>query len=250
MAILVLLHEAEEARSEFGAAAPSHLDRRSDCPPHKGGFLGGRVACRRVSALFLLMLLSTLTALMPAGARAAALDPPPQIPPNSLTIMAGVYTTSFWARSFRVNNIGYEPNFILALISGRDLVTTSWGLRIGHESGIALRFGADFSFEMWRAVTISIGTRLIGGIQLTPTVALGLSTISNLIGVEVAREAAVEDGDFARLVYSGSQVSYLLERFPFAEVFYRLHHRSGVLGFWGNVPDGHNANSVGITFRY
>ena len=103
---------------------------------------------------------------------------------------------------------------------------------------------------MWRAVTVSFGARLIGRIMVTPQLALGLSSVSNLIGVEVAREAAVENGDMSRLVYNGSQLAWLFENIPFIEFFYRLHHRSGALGFWGNVPDGHNANSIGFQIRY
>lgn len=211
-------------------------------------------------ALFLLLALAAIPALaqpapeagVVAGAVPAAdtADEAPDIATNTFAIMAGIYTTSFWARSFSFNNVGYEPNYVIALISGKDLITTSWGLRIGHESGIALRFGADFSVEMWRGITISFGARLVGRIRLTPELVLGLSSISNAIGVEVGREAAVEDGDIDRLIYLGSQVAWMFEDMPFLEFYYRLHHRSGALGFWGNVPDGHNANSVGITFRY
>lgn len=189
----------------------------------------------------------------PASAPAVAAEtdaPAPEIGRNSFSLMVGLYTTSFWARSFSVNEVGYEPNFVIALISGRDLITTPVGLRVGHESGIALRFGKDFSIEMWRAVTVSFGARLIGRIMVTPQLALGLSSVSNLIGVEVAREAAVENGDMSRLVYNGSQLAWLFENIPFIEFFYRLHHRSGALGFWGNVPDGHNANSIGFQIRY
>jgi hypothetical protein len=189
-------------------------------------------------------------AAMSAAPADAAATPAPVIGRNSFSLMVGLYTTSFWARSFSINEVGYEPNFVIALISGRDLVTTPVGFRVGHESGIALRFGQDFSIEMWRAVTVSFGARLIGRIMVTPQFALGLSSVSNLIGVEVAREAAVEDGDMSRLVYNGSQLAWLFETIPFVEFFYRLHHRSGALGFWGNVPDGHNANSIGFQIRY
>ncbi|MCW5716238.1 MAG: hypothetical protein KIS68_00250 [Bauldia sp.] len=187
-----------------------------------------------------------------AGEVAATLpaDPAPVIGRNSFSLMVGLYTTSFWARSFSVNEVGYEPNFVIALISGRDLITTPIGFRVGHESGIALRFGQDFSVEMWRAVTFSFGARLLGRVMVTPQFALGLSSVSNLIGVERPREAAEEDGDMSRLIYNGSQLAWLLEAIPFIEVFYRLHHRSGALGFWGNVPDGHNANAVGFQIRY
>ncbi len=183
----------------------------------------------------------------PAAATIAA-DPP--LPVNSLTVIAGVYNTSFWARSFNVNEVGYEPNFVLGLISAKDLFVTSWGLRIGHESGIAIRFGADFSIEMWQGLTISFSARLIGGRVVQAKLVLGLSTVSNPIGVEVEREAAVREGDMDRLVYLGSQLATYWERLPYAEAIYRLHHRSGALGFWGNLPDGHNAPAVGFTIRY
>lgn len=164
--------------------------------------------------------------------------------------MAGVYTTSFWARSFSYNNVGYEPNFVIAIITGKDLLTTGWGLRIGQESGMALRFGADFSIETWTGITVSFGARLIGGFTLSPQMVLGLSNITNAIGVEVGREAAVPNGDISRLIYLGTHLAYLWEALPHLEGFYRLHHRSGALGVFGNVPDGHNAPSVGFTIRY
>lgn len=181
---------------------------------------------------------------------AEAVAPGPELGRNTLSVMMGVYTTSFWARSFSVNNVGYEPNFVIAVISGKDLLTTGWGLRVGQESGLALRFGADFSIETWVGITVHFGARLVGRVQLSPQVVLGQSVITNPIGVEVPREQAVENGDMTRLVYLGSQLSYLWESFPIMEVFYRLHHRSGALRFWGNLPDGHNANSLGFTIRY
>jgi hypothetical protein len=197
-------------------------------------------------------------AIMPGAAQedqvaAAALTPAPPpvpLPRNSVAVFFGVYDTSFWARSFSVANVGYEPNFIVALISERTLLSTSWGLRIGHESGIALRFGREFSFEIWRGITISFRARLLGGTIVTPRIVIGLSSISNPIGVERDRENEVPNGDVNRLVYLGSELARSLEALPYVEVFYRLHHRSGALGFWGNVAAGHNANGVGIRFWY
>lgn len=169
---------------------------------------------------------------------------------NSLSIFAGVFTTSFWARSFSVGNVGYEPNFVLAIISERELLSTSWGLSIGHESGIALRFGREFSVETWRGMTISFGALLKTGVLLTPQMVLGLSYVSNPIGMELQRELDAVDGDVSKLIYLGSEVSQSLPAVPEVEVFYRLHHRSGALGFWGNVAAGHNANGVGLRINY
>lgn len=211
----------------------------------------------RQKGLALLVLVLMVAAPALAQDAAAVATPPattipadPRLPVNSLSVIAGVYNTSFWARSFNANAVGFEPNFVLGLISARDILVTSWGLRIGHESGIALRFGADFSIEMWRGVTISFSARLIGGRVVQAKIVLGLSTVTNPIGVEVEREAAVENGDMNRLVYLGSQIATYWERLPYAEAIYRLHHRSGALGFWGNLPDGHNAPTVGFTIRY
>ena len=175
---------------------------------------------------------------------------PATLPRNSLAVYVGVYTTSFWLRSFSINEVGYEPNFVIAIISTRDLITTSWGLRIGHESGIALRFGREFSIETWRGMTMSFSSELIGGTIVTPRLVLGMSSISNPIGVEVEREAAVEGGDVDRLVYLGSELARSLVALPNLEVFYRLHHRSGAAHFWGNVAAGHNANGVGFRIWY
>lgn len=175
------------------------------------------------------------------------------VPPNSLSLLAGVYTRAYWGQSFSIADVAYEPNFVLGLISGTDLVRTSWGLTIGHESGIALRFGTSISLEMWRGITVSFGARQIGGWVLTPQVILGLSTISNMIGVEAERELQAllgGEGDSDRLIYLGSELGSSLEAVPDVEVFYRLHHRSGLLGLWGNVEADHNANAVGIRLRY
>lgn len=186
----------------------------------------------------------------PADAREEAAEPPLPLPRNSVALYLGVFDTSFWARSFSVGNVGYEPNFIAAIISERDLLVTNWGLRIGHESGIALRFGREFSVEMWRGITISFRARLLNGTIVTPRIVLGLSSISNLVGVEFERQAEEPDGDVLRLVYLGSELAQSLEAFPYVEVFYRLHHRSGALGLWGNVAADHNANGVGIRLWY
>ena len=174
----------------------------------------------------------------------------PVVPRNSLAIFAGIYTTGYWGRSFSANEVGYEPNYVVAIISSRDLIVTSWGLRIGHESGIALRFGREISFEMWRGLTISYGARLLGGLVVTPRFIVGLSTISNAIGIEIDRELEILSGDVDRLIYLGSEVARSLEAIPDIEVFYRLHHRSGAAHFWGNVAAGHNATGIGIRIRY
>ncbi len=172
------------------------------------------------------------------------------VPRNSLAIFAGVYTTSFWARSFSVGSVGYEPNFVFAIISSRDILSTSWGLRVGHESGIAIRFGQDFSVEVWRGFTVSFSAVLANNTIVTPRLVLGLSSVSNPIGIEALREAEVEDGDVDRLIYLGSELAHSLVSLPALEVFYRLHHRSGAAHFWGNVAAGHNANGVGLRIWY
>src|SRR5688500_5584631 len=122
---------------------------------------------------------------------AATIPADPPLPVNSLTAIAGVYNTSFWARSFNINEVGYEPNFVLGLISAKVLFVTAWGLRVGHVSGIAIRFGSDFSIEMWQGLTISFSARLIGGRVVQEKLGLGLTTVTDPIGVEVEREAAV-----------------------------------------------------------
>lgn len=190
----------------------------------------------------------------PAAGRDAVDDARPPVPEDSLSIFAGVFTTDFWGRSFSFADVAYEPNFIVGLLSGTDLLRTSWGLTIGHESGVALRFGTTLSLEIWRGLTISFGARQIGGWVLTPELVLGLSSISNAIGLEIEREletiAPGAIGDVDRLIYLGSEVGLSLEALPEAEVFYRLHHRSGAIGFWGNVAADHNANVVGLRLRY
>ncbi|MHA1559358.1 MAG: hypothetical protein ACTSWI_01630 [Alphaproteobacteria bacterium] len=172
------------------------------------------------------------------------------MPRNSLAVFVGVYTTSYWARSFNINAVGYEPNYVIAIISSKDLIATPWGLRIGHESGIAIRFGRSFSVEIWRGFTVSFGAELLGGSIVTPRLVIGLSSVSNPIGIEAEREAEVENGDIARLVYLGSELARSLTALPFLEVFYRLHHRSGASQFWGNVAAGHNASGVGFRIWY
>jgi hypothetical protein len=177
----------------------------------------------------------------------------PPVPANSIALIAGVYTRAYWGQSFSIADVGYEPNFVLGLISATDVLRTSWGLTIGHESGIALRFGTTISFEMWRGLTVSFGSRQIGGWVLTPKVILGLSTIANMIGVEAERELVAmfgAEGDSDRLIYLGSELAESREALPDVEVFYRLHHRSGLLGLWGNVEADHNANAVGIRLYY
>lgn len=203
--------------------------------------------------------LSLAAGLAPVAAQEAILPASPEVeaafdhaslPRNSLAVFVGVYTTSYWARSFSINTVGYEPNYVIAIVSSKDLIATPWGLRIGHESGIAIRFGSGFSVEIWRGFTVSFSAELVGGTVVTPRLVLGLSSVSNPIGIEVEREAEAENGDVARLVYLGSELARSLTSLPFVEIFYRLHHRSGAIGFWGNVAAGHNANGVGIRIWY
>ena len=172
------------------------------------------------------------------------------IPRNSLAVFVGVYTTGYWAQSFSINSVGYEPNYVVAIISSHDFLVTPWGLRIGHESGIAIRFGRDFSVEVWRGFTISFSAVLENNTIVTPRLVLGISSVSNPIGVEVEREAEVENGDVNRLIYLGSELARSTAAIPALEVFYRLHHRSGAAHFWGNVAAGHNASGVGLRIWY
>lgn len=215
--------------------------------------MGSRLAYRCFVALLL------AAGLVPAAAQEAVPTASPEVeeafdhaslPRNSIAVFVGVYTTSYWARSFSVSSVGYEPNYVVAIVSSKDLIATPWGLRVGHESGIAIRFGRGFSVEIWRGFTVSFSAELLGGTIVTPRLVIGLSSVSNPTGIEVEREAEAENGDVARLVYLGSELARSLISVPFVEIFYRLHHRSGAVQFWGNVAAGHNANGVGFRIWY
>lgn len=175
---------------------------------------------------------------------------PAQAAGNAISFFFGVYTKGFWAQSFNINEVGYEPNFVFALISEKELISTSWGLRVGDESGIAIRFGRDFSIETWHGMTVSFEAMLVGGISVTPKLVLGFSNTTNPIGMEIQRELDAVEGDVDRLIYLGSELGRSIDTIPEIEVFYRLHHRSGAAHFWGNVAAGHNANGVGLRIRY
>ncbi len=93
------------------------------------------------------------------------------------------------------------------------------------------------------------GFRILNRILVKPSLTLGLSLINSAIGTEREREIR-RDGDARLLYYFGPEFAFSSVRRPEWELVYRLHHRSGGMKTLGNMSEGHNANTLGVRYRF
>lgn len=122
------------------------------------------------------------------------------------------------------------------------------GVRIGWEGGAAIRTGESTSGEAWTGVVGRVDGMHIGPVNVSPAVTFGVSAVTDTIGIETERTA---DGSNPHLLfYIAPEINLSLGDNPDTEVFVRLQHRSGAWGTLNGMGDGHNANAVGIRWRF
>lgn len=142
-----------------------------------------------------------------------------------------------------------EDNYIVGAAYERHLYDLMAGFDLGFEIGVAGRFGDDASIEGWVGPSIRHRGLTIGSLTVSPGVVVGLSAVSDTIGVERVREAG-NDGDATLLFYFGPELAFKLEQLPGFEFVFRTHHRSGADGILGDMGDGHNASVFGVRKRF
>jgi hypothetical protein len=149
----------------------------------------------------------------------------------------------------------YEDNYVLGA-GYQQFFTGKWaGFRMGAEFGIAGRFAFDgvsnSSFETWYGYTIRHDGIAIGdAIRIAPAVSFGFSMVTDLIGIERNRAAWYpENGPVQLLFYLGPEINVTAAAFPNWEMFFRIHHRSGLYGTIAKV-DGSNGATLGLRYKF
>lgn len=169
---------------------------------------------------------------------------------HRLTVFSGKYTTKSMARTFDLLSVEYENNYLVAAAYGRDIIPVWRDLLLGPEIGAACRFGDRTSLEIWGGVFLRHKGATIGrSVTIEPALTLGLSAIDKAIGIERTRQET-QDGNARVLFYLGPEVAFSFPRNEQWAVVYRLHHRSGGFRVLGNLKGGHNANTLGIRYRF
>jgi hypothetical protein len=149
----------------------------------------------------------------------------------------------------------YENNYVIG--GGyQQFFTGKWaGFRLGAEFGIAGRFNTDGtdtnSFETWYGYTLRHDGIAIGdAIRIAPAVSTGFSMVTDLIGIERVRAGWYpENGPVQLLFYLGPEINVTATAFPNWELFFRIHHRSGLYGTIAKV-DGSNGATLGVRYKF
>ena len=171
-------------------------------------------------------------------------------PKNRIYAFIGQYTTVSMGESAKAFRADYEKNYPVAVAYDRDLMKLGYGFHMGGEVGLLNRFGISSSAEAWSGVVIrheGITSRERITISLSLTV--GVSLISKAIGAEYDREVS-RRGNAIFLFYLGPEIALSLPGLRPWEIVYRLHHRSGANGTLGGMSEGHNANTIGLRYRF
>jgi hypothetical protein len=170
---------------------------------------------------------------------------------RSVMVFSGVFRTgNIPGRAFIPFTKGVEKNYIVGGAFDIDYLTRG-DFTFGAEAGIAGRFGQgeNTSVEVWAAPGFRYRAFTIGPMTLSTGLYLGLSAVSNTIGVERMREIQ-KSGDATLLFYIAFEMSLRFQNIPNVEFVVRTHHRSGAWGTLGHMDGGHNANVFGIRYFY
>jgi hypothetical protein len=146
-------------------------------------------------------------------------------------------------------NLDYENNFVLGGGYQQFYLEPWEDVRFGWEAGVALRGGDDpVSGEVWAGLVGRYDGWRIGDVNISPSVTFGLSAITDTIGIETDRVA--EGANPHLLFYIAPEISASIGENAQTEVFFRVQHRSGAWGQLGQMGDGHNANAIGVRYKF
>lgn len=175
-------------------------------------------------------------------------------PYETCFIFGGAYSTGSMGDT--LYSTEYDGNSMLAVGYQRFTRTIAYGY-LGWEIGLANRFGEeDNTVEVWAGGVIRGNGWSLGRFgKITPSFTAGFSLVSDVMDTERRREKKRfekenEKGDATFLIYLGPELAFSTPALPNFELFYRLHHRSGAGGTFGNLTEGYNANTLGIRYKY
>jgi len=172
-------------------------------------------------------------------------------PRNDIHIFGGVFSEGSFGDALQFWDAEYTNNYLLGAAVGRDFRDLGAGFVLGGVAGAAVRFGDDddTTGEIWAGVRIRHHGLVIGDLAIAPALTAGLSVVSGPTEIERLREIA-RDGDATLLGFVGPELSFRLRQAPAFELVYQLHHRSGADGFFGDLAEGSNANTLGLRYRF
>lgn len=199
-----------------------------------------------------LAVLATLFAIFSAGTTQAFSD---NRPPDGNSVdqavfgFAGAMTKRDMFYSANPFGVDYEKQAVLGL--GYQMFPYKLGkVRMGLEVGVAGRFSARRSAEMWTGGVIRYDQFIVGNtLHISPSFTAGLSRVTRSHGREREQEVRYR-GNARNQFYLGPEISASLKRDAQVEVFWRLHHRSGAGKTLGNMKGASNANVLGIRYKF
>jgi hypothetical protein len=175
----------------------------------------------------------------------------PTPPAESLFVFGGPFTTGNMGQSLNPFAVNYEANYIVAAAYEHDWYELPNGFIIGGEIGAGYRFGTGNSGELWAGVGFRhSGLVFFNTVRLVPGFTVGLSAVTNPIGIEATRASLCCNRNAHFLGYLGPELAIAFQNMPNLELVYRLHHRSGAEGTFGNMVEGANAIVFGARYRY
>lgn len=188
---------------------------------------------------------------------------------DSIFVFGGMLSTSSLWSTMKFNldqpagNVRYD-NYIVGAAYNHDFYKLGYGITLGGELGIADRFGNYAlccntivkssstlnSGELWVGPRLSYdGFVLFNTIKFAGAVSTGFSFTTDSIGREREREIGYA-GSGRVLLYLGPEISISSVNLPDLEFVYRIHHRSGANGTFGNLREGYNANVFGVRYKF
>lgn len=172
---------------------------------------------------------------------------PVEAPDQSVFVMGGPFTNANFGETFSLWDNEYEENFFVGV--GYQHFLYSYGnFRLGVEAGIGLRAGENSSAEVWAGTVAQLTNFDIGALNITPSIIFGLSAVTDYVGVEADRVAAL--GHPAPvLFYFTPEIAISSDTNPEWEAFVRIQHRSGGFGTIAEI-DASNAPVVGLRYRF
>lgn len=175
----------------------------------------------------------------------------PTPPGDSLFVFGGQFAIGNMGQSLNPFVVDYEANYIIAAAYEHDLYKLPYGFVIGIEIGAGYRFGTFESGELWGGGNLRhSGLVFFNTVRLAPGITVGFSAVTDPMGIEATRASLCCNRNAHFLGYLGPELAIAFQNMPNLELVYRLHHRSGAKGTFGNMSEGANANVFGVRYRF
>jgi hypothetical protein len=143
-----------------------------------------------------------------------------------------------------------ESNFLIGGAIDAQMFKLGPAVTLGAELGAAGRFGDRSGAEIFGGASIRhVGIPVGNVVTITPAVVIGLSAVTQSVGIEREREM-LHSGNAALLYYLGPEIALRFHSMPNVEIVFRTHHRSGLKGGLGNMREGSNVNVLGVRIPF